>query len=789
MVTDGRLSAASAALISESIAEPTEENLKKLLEKHPSQASPEDIPLPDAVEPIWIPKNIVYKNLRSFPKGSAPGPTGTRASHILNAVQIHNQTDALEVLTAFVNHISSGKVPSEIQPFLAGAFLIGIGKKDGGIRPIAIGDIYRRLTSKCLSSLILNEANEYFLPFQCVCAQGGAEAVVHAWRSLMDEFKIDPLSEESFDFDAIGFKTDFINAFNSVQRNIFLQKCAQKFPQIYKWVYFCYSQHSLLFFGDHAISSEAGVQQGDPLGPFLFCLVLQKLVLKISDQVPNLRLHSWYMDDGSFFGDSRDVLKAWNIVKDEGPALGLFPNVSKCELISPSFSSSALHKFEPELKKEAMNMEILGSPIGSKEFCESFLQDKINKKLPILLENLTRLDNPQASYLILLFCASFCKIVWYIRTVPSDLIAVNCQNFDDLILKTFEGILACGFSSQTVKQMQLSTKFGGIGLRSARNHASAGYISSFFSSKSLAQSFLQTPIFNPHIESCLSSLNCTLPEEDRVEFSSEPLQQKTLSAKIDRAISTQLSAECSLIDKARILCCSAPHASSWIRALPTSLNKFSNLEWVIAMKRWLGIPIYNEEHMCVACHKQIMDIHGHHAAVCPVSGDRVKRHNALRDCFHEFCSNAAWGPVKEKPFLLPFSSERPADIFVPNFSGGKGLVVDFACTCPIQQKYVRPASQTVSFTCNKYAQEAKYDIYESRVKSEGHLYLPIVFESFGGMSDDAVDFVKKMLQSVSTRINENKVLVSKLFYEQISCILMRSIAKSLISRFPDFSMA
>ena len=64
-----------------------------------------------------------------------------------------------------------------------------------------------------------------------------------------------------------------------------------------------------------------------------------------------------------------------------------------------------------------------------------------------------------------------------------------------------------------------------------------------------------------------------------------------------------------------------------------------------------------------------------------------------------------------------------------------------------------------------------------------------LFKSFGGMSDDAVDFVKKMLQSVSTRINENTVLVSKLFYEQVSCILMRSIAKSLISRFPEFSMA
>ena len=98
------------------------------------------------------------------------------------------------------------------------------------------------------------------------------------------------------------------------------------------------------------------------------------------------------------------------------------------------------------------------------------------------------------------------------------------------------------------------------------------------------------------------------------------------------------------------------------------------------------------------------------------------------------------------------------------------MVVDFACTCPIQQKYVRPASQTVSFTCNKYAQEAKYDIYESRVKSEGHLYLTIVFESFEACEMMQLILLKKMLQSVSTRINESKVVVSKLFYEQVSCV-------------------
>jgi len=79
-----------------------------------------------------------------------------------------------------LNHLASGLVPKDVQPFLAGAYLIGLSKKDGGIRPIAIGDVYRRLTGKCLSSLILSEANNFFLPSQCVCASGGGEAVVHA---------------------------------------------------------------------------------------------------------------------------------------------------------------------------------------------------------------------------------------------------------------------------------------------------------------------------------------------------------------------------------------------------------------------------------------------------------------------------------------------------------------------------------------------------------------------------------------------------------------------------------
>ena len=83
-----------------------------------------------------------------------------------------------------------------------------------------------------------------------------------------------------------------------------------------------------------------------------------------------------------------------------------------------------------------------------------------------------------------------------------------------------------------------------------------------------------------------------------------------------------------------------------------------------------------------------MDIFGLHASVCSTSGDRIKHHNANRDSIFLFSSFAAWAPIKEKPFIFSGSSERPADILVPNFSLGKDLAVDFAITCPLQHKYL-----------------------------------------------------------------------------------------------------
>ena len=111
----------------------------------------------------------VEESIRSFPKGSAGGRDGLRPQHLMDILQcpVSRSRDLyLKRLTAYVNISLAGKLPASIATFITSAPVYPLIKNGGGVRPIAVGEVLRRLTSKLASSAVRHTAVEHLSPLQ-----------------------------------------------------------------------------------------------------------------------------------------------------------------------------------------------------------------------------------------------------------------------------------------------------------------------------------------------------------------------------------------------------------------------------------------------------------------------------------------------------------------------------------------------------------------------------------------------------------------------------------------------
>lgn len=159
-----------------------------LIAKHPQHPQPINLPRPPENQEIPPMLNLeASKAISTFPPGSAGGLDGMRPQILKDLVGCNQGEvgeDLIKAITAFLNLIMDGGVPPTICPILYGASLTALKKKTGGIRPIAVGNTWRRLAAKVVVARITPQLIQQFSPHQLgVGIKGGAEIGAHAART------------------------------------------------------------------------------------------------------------------------------------------------------------------------------------------------------------------------------------------------------------------------------------------------------------------------------------------------------------------------------------------------------------------------------------------------------------------------------------------------------------------------------------------------------------------------------------------------------------------------------
>ena len=119
--------------------------------------------------------------------------------------------------------------------------------------------------------------------------------------------------------------------------------------------------------------------------------------------------------------------------------------------------------------------------------------------------------------------------------------------------------------------------------------------------------------------------------------------------------------------------------------------RLQDREFCTCLPYWLGVPLHSGPYPCPEC-CATADEFGDHQVGCGGNGDRISRHNAVRDVLFTAAQSAALAPTREASGVAPNSHSRPADIFLPTWHHGRPAALDVHVISSLQQSIVHEAA-------------------------------------------------------------------------------------------------
>jgi len=347
---------------------------------------------------------------------------------------------------------------------LTAARLVPIGKRGGGVRPIAVGDVLRRLAARCLFQAVLPQATTHLLPTQVgIQVSGAAEMVARTCQLWYDRRNRDELL----------LQVDIRNAFNSVSRVHLLREVSNHLPSLLPYAWSSYSFPNYLFGPGVHLTSDSGVQQGDVCGPLLFAVALHRVVTRL--EALDLDINYWYLDDGTLCGSPSALEEVLSLLVAELSKMGLTLNLDD---VSTPLTGTLLSQIP--LISSADGIVVLGVPVGSPDFIHRQVGEVV-QGMQTMLGRLPQLQPSFARFLLLRECLGPCKVNHLLRSLEFSHGLRLARETTSIVRGALDEILGSPCSDLQFQLACSNVRQGGMGLRSPMLTHIPAMLSSIFS--------------------------------------------------------------------------------------------------------------------------------------------------------------------------------------------------------------------------------------------------------------------------------------------------------------------